>query len=67
MARDGNIDLSLDDARKLAIDTIKDLDERNGDPSRRGSWVRERKLARILFTLTERIRDAGAGFEVPYP
>jgi hypothetical protein len=40
------------------------LDGRNGDPSRRANWIRERRFAWALHTLVERIKDAARGLEI---
>jgi hypothetical protein len=64
MARDGYRDFTLDEIGREAQQAIKELDGRNGDPSRRANWIRERRFAWALHTLVERIKDAARGLEI---
>lgn len=63
MAKDGNIEITLDDACKLALAAIEELDDRNGDPSKHANWIRERRLAWIVYGLVGRIRRANEVLE----
>lgn len=65
MSRDGHRDYTLAQVHDIAHRAAIDLDLRHGDPSRAGSWIRERQLALFVLVLVDRINNAGTSIEVP--
>lgn len=55
--------MTLNEARDLAYKATRELDERNGDPSKRANFGRERQLARLVVALVDRIKLLNASLE----